>query len=67
VASAGLPCVDGHQFQRPSLEWADLEIDNIRAVLQRCLARADAEVGIDVAARMLRARHVATDLDDEPS
>src|ERR1039457_2624739 len=31
------------------LEWADLEIDNIRAVLQRCLARADAEVGIDLA------------------
>src|SRR6266853_1068748 len=29
------------------LEWADLEIDNIRAVLQRCLVRADAEVGID--------------------
>ena len=31
------------------LEWADLEIDNIRAVLQRCLVRADAEVGIDLA------------------
>jgi predicted ATPase/DNA-binding CsgD family transcriptional regulator len=31
------------------LEWADLEIDNIRAVLQGCLARADAEVGIDLA------------------
>ena len=31
------------------LEWADLEIDNIRAVLQRCLVRADVEVGIDLA------------------
>ena len=31
------------------LEWADLEIDNIRAVLQGCLVRADAEVGIDLA------------------
>jgi predicted ATPase/DNA-binding CsgD family transcriptional regulator len=31
------------------LEWADLEIDNIRAVLQRCLVRADARRGIDLA------------------
>jgi predicted ATPase/DNA-binding CsgD family transcriptional regulator len=32
------------------LEWADLEIDNIRAVLQRCLNRADTACGIDLAA-----------------
>jgi len=31
------------------LEWADLEIDNVRAVLQRCLAHADAPRGIDLA------------------
>ena len=31
------------------LAWADLEIDNIRAVLRRCLARADAARGIDLA------------------
>jgi predicted ATPase/DNA-binding CsgD family transcriptional regulator len=31
------------------LEWADLEIDNIRAVLQRCLNRGDAQRGIDLA------------------
>ena len=45
--------------QRPRLEgryrllewlgWADLEIDNIRAVLQRCLIRADTARGIDLA------------------
>jgi len=31
------------------LEWTDLEIDNIRAVLQRCLSRGDAERGTDLA------------------
>jgi DNA-binding NarL/FixJ family response regulator len=31
------------------LEWADLEIDNVRAVLQRCLERADATRGIELA------------------
>src|SRR5437773_5671244 len=30
------------------LEWADLEIDNVRAVMQRCLVRADATCGIDL-------------------
>jgi DNA-binding CsgD family transcriptional regulator len=34
------------------LEWADLEIDNVRAVLQRCLAHADAPRGIDLASAM---------------
>jgi predicted ATPase/DNA-binding NarL/FixJ family response regulator len=34
------------------LEWADLEIDNIRAVLQRCLARGDAERGTGLAASL---------------
>ena len=31
------------------LDWMDLEIDNIRAVLGRCLARRDALRGIDLA------------------
>jgi predicted ATPase/DNA-binding CsgD family transcriptional regulator len=34
------------------LDWADLEIDNVRAVLRRCLARADAARGIDLAASL---------------
>jgi predicted ATPase/DNA-binding CsgD family transcriptional regulator len=34
------------------LEWADLEIDNVRAVLQRCLARADVACGLDLAATL---------------
>ena len=34
------------------LGWADLEIDNIRLVLQRCLVRGDAARGIDLAASL---------------
>jgi predicted ATPase/DNA-binding CsgD family transcriptional regulator len=34
------------------LEWADLEIDNVRAVLQRCLTHADGPRGIDLAASL---------------
>src|SRR5262252_1025793 len=34
------------------LEWAGLEIDNVRGVLQRCLIRGDAACGIDLAAFM---------------
>jgi predicted ATPase/DNA-binding CsgD family transcriptional regulator len=30
------------------LDWMDLEVDNIRAVLGRCLARCDAVSGIDI-------------------
>lgn len=30
------------------LAWIDLEIDNVRAVLQRCLVQADADRGIDL-------------------
>ena len=32
------------------LTWADLEIDNVRAVMQRCLGRGDAACGVDLAA-----------------
>jgi predicted ATPase/DNA-binding CsgD family transcriptional regulator len=31
------------------LDWAELEIDNVRAVLQRCMARGDAVGGIELA------------------
>src|SRR5207248_5245193 len=34
------------------LAWAEMEIDNIRAVLQRCLARGDSARGLDIAASM---------------
>ena len=34
------------------LAWADLEIDNVRAVLHLCLARGDSARGLDIAASM---------------
>jgi DNA-binding CsgD family transcriptional regulator len=36
----------------PWLDWLDLEIDNIRAVLHRCLTRADIQRGIDLASSL---------------
>jgi predicted ATPase/DNA-binding CsgD family transcriptional regulator len=41
------------RFRLPGwLDWAELEIDNVRAVLQRCMARGDAVGGIDLAAAL---------------
>jgi predicted ATPase/DNA-binding CsgD family transcriptional regulator len=38
-----------NRFRLPEwLAWIDLEIDNVRAVLQRCVNQADAERGIDL-------------------
>src|SRR4029077_12690975 len=34
------------------LAWADLEIDNVRAVMQRALARGDAHRGVDLGASL---------------
>src|SRR3954469_23507516 len=34
------------------LAWVDLEIDNIRAVLQRCIERGDLTRGLDIAASL---------------
>ena len=34
------------------LAWADLEIDNLRPVLQQCLARGDLARGLDIAASL---------------
>jgi predicted ATPase/DNA-binding CsgD family transcriptional regulator len=36
----------------PWLQWLDLEIDNIRSVLHRCLTRADVQRGIDLASSL---------------
>jgi predicted ATPase/DNA-binding CsgD family transcriptional regulator len=44
--------LDGRYRLLERLDWADLEIDNVRAVLQRCLSRADAAGGIDLAASL---------------
>jgi len=44
--------LDGRYRLLERLEWADLEIDNVRAVLQRCRSRADAACGIDLAASL---------------
>jgi len=44
--------LDGRYRLLEWLDWADLEIDNVRAVLQRCLSRGDAERGIDLAASL---------------
>ncbi|HEY7430550.1 MAG TPA: LuxR C-terminal-related transcriptional regulator [Streptosporangiaceae bacterium] len=34
------------------LAWADLEIDNLRAVLQRCLSRGDVAAGLELSASL---------------
>src|SRR5262249_59709127 len=31
------------------LDWMDLEIDNVRSVLQRCITRRDSQRGLDLA------------------
>jgi predicted ATPase/DNA-binding CsgD family transcriptional regulator len=43
-----------HAWQRtcPWLEWNELEIDNIRSVLRRCIAHSDSQAGLDVAGSM---------------
>jgi predicted ATPase/DNA-binding CsgD family transcriptional regulator len=62
--SAGLRCAEHYHAtcQRSALEgryrlvgwlaWADLEIDNVRAVMQRCLGRGDTARGVDLAASL---------------
>jgi predicted ATPase/DNA-binding CsgD family transcriptional regulator len=35
------------------LEWMDLEIDNVRAVLQRCVAQEDTQRGLELASSMM--------------
>ena len=51
-STGGLSVLEGRYRLLEWLAWADLEIDNVRAVLQRCVIRADAERGIDLAANL---------------
>jgi DNA-binding CsgD family transcriptional regulator len=51
-STGGLSALEGRYRLLEWLAWADLEIDNVRAVLQRCVIRADAERGIDLAANL---------------
>ena len=41
--------IEGRYRLLPWLDWAELEIDNIRAVLRRCLDRHDDRLGTDLA------------------
>ena len=51
-STGGLSALEGRYRLLEWFAWADLEIDNVRAVLQRCVIRADAERGIDLAANL---------------
>ncbi|HEV2241094.1 MAG TPA: LuxR C-terminal-related transcriptional regulator [Streptosporangiaceae bacterium] len=51
-ASCQRSALEGRYRLLEWLDWADLEIDNVRAVLQRCLARDDGACGIDLAASL---------------
>src|SRR5262252_5827600 len=51
-ATCALSSLDNRYRLLEWLEWAGLEIDNVRGVLQRCLIRGDAACGIDLAASM---------------
>jgi len=42
-----------NRYRMPEwLAWIDMEIDNVRAVLHRCLTQADADLGIDLSASL---------------
>jgi predicted ATPase/DNA-binding CsgD family transcriptional regulator len=45
--------MEGRYRLLPWLSWTELEIDNIRAVLRRCLDRQDSRRGIDLASRLI--------------
>ena len=45
--------VEGRHRLLPWLAWMELEIDNIRAVLRRCMDRGDSRRGIDLASRLI--------------
>ncbi|MDQ2935253.1 MAG: LuxR C-terminal-related transcriptional regulator [Chloroflexota bacterium] len=48
-----LSAATGARYRLPQwLSWAELEIDNIRAVLQDCVARGDSAGGLDIAASL---------------
>ena len=45
--------VEGRHRLLPWLAWMELEIDNVRAVLRRCMDRGDSRRGIDLASRLI--------------
>ena len=45
--------VEGRYRLLPWLAWMELEIDNVRAVLRRCMDRGDSRRGIDLASRLI--------------
>jgi len=49
---SGQPVLERRYRLAEWLRWADLEIDNVRAVLQRCADRGDAAVGVELTASM---------------
>jgi predicted ATPase/DNA-binding CsgD family transcriptional regulator len=49
LSTCAKSAVDGRYRLVEWLTWADLEIDNVRAVLQRCAVRADARRGTELA------------------
>jgi predicted ATPase/DNA-binding CsgD family transcriptional regulator len=51
-ARCALSALDNRYRLAEWLDWADLEIDNLRAVLQRCLQRGDAACGLELAASL---------------
>jgi len=51
-ARCGQSAMEGRYRLLEWLGWADLEMDNIRAVLQHCLARGDVACGLDLAASL---------------
>jgi predicted ATPase/DNA-binding CsgD family transcriptional regulator len=51
-STCALAALDNRYRLLEWLEWADLEIDNVRSVLQRSLIRGDAACGLQLAASM---------------
>jgi predicted ATPase/DNA-binding CsgD family transcriptional regulator len=45
--------VEGRYRLLPWLAWIELEIDNVRAVLRRCMDHEDSRRGIDLASRLI--------------
>ena len=53
LARSGQFAMEGRHRLLQWLSWMDLEIDNIRAVIRRCLDHDDSRRGIDLATRLI--------------
>ena len=53
LARSGQVAMEGRHRLLQWLSWMDLEIDNIRAVIRRCLDHDDSRRGIDLATRLI--------------